>query len=489
MEPSGPQVVSSMLLVLDKDPADRRFVEIGLGKASRFQIESAASCAGALEILRGRVVDLILTEVELVDGDAFHLMKQIRARPGGKDLPVIFLTRDKRASVLVSALQSGAVDFIVKPYALPELLARVDAAIMRSRERRADAMKRSYSLAGDLGSIGFADLVHLLEIGNRDGQLFFTTERGVGDIKLQKGRIVDASFGTLSGTEAFYALMREERGRFEFQPGLQGDRVTRTISAPTTSLLMEGARLLDMHKLGPAGGGGKPAADVAKVVEPVAVAGEHAALPAMEPEPDCVASLAQTLADPFSLGELRFLNRGQLRDYLASDESANRCLGLLIVPRLAGVVALAGMSSPLGDEHIAAALDWDQRVLQWRIDAGRGVAMDLILLDCEMPALVLDDMRRRVSLAVYSPQAGDHLGLPHHALGEFVSVVAHLQPRLVMALGNARIGAFLDETWAAAGCKPHVLIKHRPLDDGSTDLRSCLAEAVEAWGQTSEVAK
>lgn len=388
-----------------------------------------------------------------------------------------------------AGLGSGAVDFIVKPHSLPELLARIDAVVMRSRERRLDAMKRSYGLAGDLGTVGFADLVHLLEIGNRDGQIFFTTETGVGDIRMQKGRVIDASFGTQSGVEAFYALMREERGRFEFQPGPQGD-VQRTIKVPTTSLLMEGARLLDMHRVR-----AKEPVAAAAASRPVAeheVAGSSsgpALLPAMTPTADCVASLEQVLLDPFALGELRFLNRAQLIEYTTSDVSAKRCTGLLIVPRLAGVVALAGMSSPLGDEHIAAALDWDQRVLQWRIDGGGGAAMDLILLDCEMPAMVLDDIRRRVSVLVYAPQAGDHLGLPHHALGEFVGVVAHLQPQAVMALGNARIGGFLDEACAAARSHPELVIKHHPIDDGNTDLRACLVELVQAWARVTEVVR
>lgn len=478
--------IGGTILVLDGDSADLRFAEIGLAKAGRFQIETASSCESAFELLRGRVVDLVLTEVELVDGDAFHLMKRIRARPGGKDLPVVFLTRDRRTSVLVSALQSGAVDFLVKPFNLPELLARIDAVIARYRERRLDVVTRSYCLAGELGAVAFPDLIHLLEISNRDGQLFFTTERGVGEIKLLKGKIVDASFGSINGEQAFYALMREERGRFEFQPGLPPGRLNRSISGATTSLLMEGARQLDMHRMG-RGVVGAGEASAAEEHAAIGLVDADDGLPAaMVPTPAFARDLVDLVADPFSLGELRFLNRGQLIEHIASLANEAHCTGLLIAPRLAGVVALAGMASPLGEPHIASALDWDQRVLQWSLTSPNGAALDLLLLDCAFPAMVLDDIRRKVSLVIYAPPSGDHLGLPHHALNELVTVLGHLQPQVLMALGNATIGACVDQVCNAARCDPRRVIDHRPIEDPGTDLRECLVEVLGEWAKLAE---
>lgn len=481
--------IGGTILVLDGDSADLRFAELGLGKAGRFQIETANSCEAAFELLRGHVIDLILTEVELVDGDAFHLMKRIRARPGGKDLPVVFLTRDRRTSVLVAALQSGAVDLLVKPFNLQELLARIDAVIARYRERRLDVVTRSYSLAGELGAVAFADLIHLLEIGNRDGQLFFTTERGVGEIKLQKGRIVDASFGSIGGEAAFFALMREERGRFEFQPGLPPGRTARSITAATTSLLMEGARQLDMHRLqaAPAVAVAHGDGDAAPAAEGVRDGGLVALPPAMTPTPDYVQDLVRIVGDPFSLGELQFLNRGQLIDYHAQLGRRPRCTGLLIAPCLAGVSALAGMAAPLGEPHIASALEWDQRVLQWTLSAANGATIDLLLIDCAMPAMVLDDLRREVAFVVYAPPTGDHLALAHHAPSELVAVLGRLRPQVLKALGNATIGAYVDQLCSDAGCAPRVLISHRPIEDPGTDLRDCLVEVLGEWGRLGKV--
>ena len=143
---------TASIVVLDADDADRRFVELQLGKIGRFQIEAAASVSAAIDLLRQQAIDLVITEMELVDGDAFALMKRLRSRPGWSDIPVIFLVRDRRASLVAAALQSGAIDIVQKPFNLPELVARIDAVLARERARRAQALSRNYSLAGDLGT-------------------------------------------------------------------------------------------------------------------------------------------------------------------------------------------------------------------------------------------------------------------------------------------------------------------------------------------------
>lgn len=481
--------IGGTTLVVDPDPADRRFVELGMGKTGRYQVECAASAESALELLRGHVVDLILTEVELADTDAFELMKRVRARPGGKELPIIFLTKQKRGSVLAAALHAGAVDFIAKPFQLTELLARCDAVIGRQRERRMDAVKRSYSLAGDLGTVGFADLIHLLEIGNREGHLFFTTEHGAGDILLHKGRVIDASFGSLQGEAAFYALMRQESGRFEFQPGAVSPGSVRTITQPNTSLLMEGARQLDMHRFarptepasvkpamspGTAGAAATAAADC----------GEASALPRpVAASPALAAELSAVLEDPFSLGELRFRNREQLIELLAGPWSGPRVFGVLVAPMLAGVSLFAGMAAPLGEADIASALEWDQRVLSLTVNGANGAALDLVLLDASFPSFVLDDIRRGASFVCYAPPHGDHLGLPHHALGELVGLLSRLRPEVLSALGNATIGSCVEQLLHGAGMNPRTLFELRAIEDSGTDLRRHLVDVLQLWGR------
>ncbi|MFK7740922.1 MAG: DUF4388 domain-containing protein [Planctomycetota bacterium] len=488
------------ILVLDADDADRRFTELQIGKTGRFQVESASSAAAAIEILRGHLFDLILTEVKLADTDAYQLMKKVHARPGGKSLPFIFLTKDTRSSMVAAALQSGAVDFVGKPFNLSELLARMDAVVRRSRERRVDMAARSYGLAGDLSTVSFPDLIHLLDIGGQSGQLFFTLERGVGEICLDNGRVVDATFGNVLGQQAFYAIMREERGRFEFQPGMPPGLAKASITASNTSMLMEGARLLDMYRKDGAGDGaadghGADAAGAAGThgtTDSAANAddesGEVAGLPRpLAPSQEHAQALAATLEDPFSLAHLHYLNRGELLEFTASSESAKRCLGVVIAPNLTGVGAMAGMSAPFGEVDIASALDWDQRVLLMSLTGSENAGLDVILLNAEIPAMMLDGFRRGASFAIYAPSQGDHYSMGHQAHTEMATVLGHLRPDALMVVGNAGIETCLAEVTERAGIDPATIVGKRAFSEMVTDFREHLVEALQAWGAIAQV--
>jgi hypothetical protein len=320
--------------------------------------------------------------------------------------------------------------------------------------------------------------------------LFFTTEHGVGELKLQRGRIIDASFGTIQGEPAFYALMRQERGRFEFQPGLDNLRLVRTVSAPTTSLLMEGARQLDMYRRERASAPvaaevGAMAAQEAATDTPDAALLRRARLPTAEQRAD----LRVVLADPFALGEIRFQNRGQLLERTMSTAAQSRIFGLLVAPQLPGVLQFAGMASPLGEADIASALEWDQRVLMLSMQGAHGSAIDLLLLDCAFPAMVLDDLRCGAAFVLYAPPQGDHLCLGHHSLDELVAMLGHLRPDVMVGLGNATIGACLEQVCTAAGIAPTRMVVHRPIEDAHTDLRECLVGVLDLLGKTEEAAR
>lgn len=75
-------------------------------------------------------IELILLDVMLPDGDGYSFCRQLRET--GNYLPVIMLTARSAAEERVRGLDSGADDYLAKPFALPELLARVRSALRRS---------------------------------------------------------------------------------------------------------------------------------------------------------------------------------------------------------------------------------------------------------------------------------------------------------------------------------------------------------------------
>jgi len=89
------------------------------------------------QLLQSAPIDLILLDVTLPDGDGYSFCKQLR--DAGQYMPVIMLTARSAAEERVRGLDSGADDYMPKPFELPELLARVRSALRRSGWRQADA--------------------------------------------------------------------------------------------------------------------------------------------------------------------------------------------------------------------------------------------------------------------------------------------------------------------------------------------------------------
>jgi DNA-binding response OmpR family regulator len=83
----------------------------------------------AAQLVQGGAFDLILLDVMLPDGDGFAFCKQLR--DAGNYVPVIMLTARGGAEDRVRGLDTGADDYLVKPFELPELLARVRSALRR----------------------------------------------------------------------------------------------------------------------------------------------------------------------------------------------------------------------------------------------------------------------------------------------------------------------------------------------------------------------
>lgn len=108
--------------------------------------------AGA-QLVQAAPIDLIVLDVMLPDGDGYSFCRQLR--DAGHYMPVIMLTARSAAEDRVLGLDSGADDYMPKPFELPELLARVRSALRRSGWQQADAAPAERPL----GSLRFGEAV------------------------------------------------------------------------------------------------------------------------------------------------------------------------------------------------------------------------------------------------------------------------------------------------------------------------------------------
>jgi len=118
------------ILVVEDDALVADAIGRGLEKAGYAvdRVESAERAATALE---AEAFDLAVVDIGLPGADGLALLQ--RMRRGGVALPVLILTARDGLADRVSALDLGADDYLVKPFALPELVARCRALIRRSR--------------------------------------------------------------------------------------------------------------------------------------------------------------------------------------------------------------------------------------------------------------------------------------------------------------------------------------------------------------------
>jgi len=119
------------ILVVDDDPAVIDLVVETLEGAG-YEVQAAQTAAAAEAALGHSKFDLLVLDRKLPDGDGMTLCMEMRKKPSLREVPVLFLTAKASVEDRVSGLQSGGDDYLIKPFALEELFARVEALLRRS---------------------------------------------------------------------------------------------------------------------------------------------------------------------------------------------------------------------------------------------------------------------------------------------------------------------------------------------------------------------
>ena len=118
------------LLVVDDDPKILSMLRRGLSFEG-YQVDIAEDGPSALAAARDRVPDLVVLDVMMPGLDGLEVCRRLRA--GAGEVPILMLTARDTVQDRVSGLDAGADDYLVKPFAFDELLARVRALLRRSR--------------------------------------------------------------------------------------------------------------------------------------------------------------------------------------------------------------------------------------------------------------------------------------------------------------------------------------------------------------------
>src|SRR4249919_597596 len=123
------------ILIVEDEEALTLLLRYNL-EAEGYGVETVPRGDEADLLLKERAPDLVILDWMLPGLSGIELCRRLRARPETKQLPIIMLTARGEESERVRGLATGADDYIVKPFSVPELSARVRALLRRSKPQR-----------------------------------------------------------------------------------------------------------------------------------------------------------------------------------------------------------------------------------------------------------------------------------------------------------------------------------------------------------------
>ena len=161
--------MSARILVVEDEEALSTLLRYNL-EAEGYDVETVIRGDEADTRLKERIPDVVVLDWMLPGLSGIELCRRLRARPETRQLPIIMLTARGEESERIRGLATGADDYIVKPFSVPELLARVKGLLRRAAPERLanvltfgdlelDREKRRVARSGqpiDLGPTGIA---------------------------------------------------------------------------------------------------------------------------------------------------------------------------------------------------------------------------------------------------------------------------------------------------------------------------------------------
>jgi two-component system response regulator MtrA len=204
--------VDAHILLVEDDPSIREVTALGL-RAAGFTVTTAADGVEGLERWRTGRPDLVLLDVMLPRMDGLEVCRAIRREA---TTPIVMLTARADTIDVVVGLECGADDYVRKPFEMPELVARVRAALRRRAHEagpdgpaaialgdlRIDLAGRTVERGGQDIALTRTEFDLLAELARHPGQVFtrdLLLDRVWGYDYLGDSRLVDVAVGRLRG--------------------------------------------------------------------------------------------------------------------------------------------------------------------------------------------------------------------------------------------------------------------------------------------------
>lgn len=125
-------ISNAKILIAEDEPQINRLIELVLESGGYHKIQKAYDGKEALELIKLDKPDLILMDIMMPEIDGFELCKKIKSTPSLSSIQIIMLTACKMEEDVIKSFESGAIDYISKPFSNKILLARIKARLLNS---------------------------------------------------------------------------------------------------------------------------------------------------------------------------------------------------------------------------------------------------------------------------------------------------------------------------------------------------------------------
>jgi len=228
--------VEKKLLIVDDNESLLLALEHNLRQAG-YSVIKACDGREALSAARQQKPDIIVSDVGMPEMDGIEFCRRLREIDEFAETPFVFLTAHGETEEKVLGLRSGGDDYIVKPFDMEELVARLDGLFEKKKSRR-----QVQQLSGRLSEISISDVLQFLDLAQKEGTLCVSNDGKKGEISIKAGLLMGSSYGPDTGEDALVELLQLTDGFFHFEPK---DIPPDGLEQPIGFAVMETMRLID----------------------------------------------------------------------------------------------------------------------------------------------------------------------------------------------------------------------------------------------------
>ena len=165
-------MVKEKILIIEDDPTLNEMLRFMLTR-HQYECFQAHDTQSADRQMAGQIPDLILLDWMLPGITGVSYAEKLRQHPLTRDIPIIMLTAKSEEEDKVRGLNSGADDYVTKPFSNNELIARIGAAIRRSKPQKAGETVQSGAIRIDPVSHSLTISEQIVDIGTKEFQLLY----------------------------------------------------------------------------------------------------------------------------------------------------------------------------------------------------------------------------------------------------------------------------------------------------------------------------